>query len=66
MSVCMVSYMTIDYGHDDRLWACQSCLLKLMYVFRLLYVIKCFRVMICFGFQFVNGCIKNQALPFFC
>jgi len=36
--------------HDGRLWACQSCLLRLMYVFRLLYNIKCFRVMACLGF----------------
>jgi hypothetical protein len=36
--------------HDSQLWACQSCLLGLMYVFRLLYAIRCFRVMACLGF----------------
>jgi hypothetical protein len=53
--------------HDSRLWACQSCtLLRLMYALRLLYVIRCFKVMTCLGFQFVDGCIKSQALPFSC
>jgi len=52
--------------HDNRLRACQSCLLGLMYVFRLLYTIKCFRVIACLGFQFVDDCIKGQALPFSC
>jgi len=36
--------------HDGRLWACQSCLLGLMYALRLLYAIRCFRVMACLGF----------------
>jgi hypothetical protein len=52
--------------HDGRLWACQSCLLRLMYVLRLLYAIRCFRVMVCLGFQLVDDCIKSQALPFSC
>jgi len=52
--------------HDGRLRACQSCLLGLMYVFRLLYVIKCFRVMTCLGFQLVDGCMKGQVLRFSC
>jgi hypothetical protein len=52
--------------HDSRLRACQSCLLGLMYILRLLYTIKCFRVMACLGFQLIDGCIKGQALPFFC
>jgi hypothetical protein len=54
------------YGliHDDRLQACQSCLLGLMYVIKLLYIIRCFRIMACLGFQLVDGSIKGQALPF--
>ncbi len=52
--------------HDGQLWACQSCLLGLMYVLRLLYTIRCFRVMACLGLQLVGGCIKGQALPFSC
>ncbi len=51
--------------YDGRLWACQSCLLGLMYVLRLLYAIRCFRVMVFLGFQLVGDCIKGQALPFF-
>jgi len=52
--------------NDDWLWACQSCLLMLMYLLRLLYPIRCFKVMACLRFQFVDGYIKGQALPFFC
>jgi hypothetical protein len=52
--------------HDGWLRACQSCLLGLMYVFRLLYAIMCFRVMACLGFQLVDGFIKGQVLPFSC
>jgi len=50
--------------HDGQLRACQSCLLGLMYVFKLLYAIRCFRVMACLGFQLVDNSIKGQALPF--
>jgi hypothetical protein len=50
--------------HDDRLRACQSCLLGLMFVLRLLYATRVFRVMVCLGFQLVDGCIKRQVLPF--
>jgi hypothetical protein len=46
--------------HDGQLWACQSCLLRLMYVIRLLCAIRCL------GFQLVGGCIKGQAFPFSC
>jgi hypothetical protein len=50
--------------YDGRLWACQSCLLGLMYVVRLLYAIRCFRVMACLGFQLVDNCMKGQTFPF--
>jgi hypothetical protein len=50
--------------HDGQLQACQSCLLGLMYVFRLLYAIKGFKVMVCLGFQLIDGCIKGQVFPF--
>jgi hypothetical protein len=46
--------------HDGWLRACQSCLLRLMYIFRLLYVIRCL------WFQLVGGYIKGQAFSFFC
>jgi hypothetical protein len=52
--------------HDGRLWACQLCLLGLMYVLKLLYAIKCFMVMACLGFQLVGDYIKGQDVPFFC
>ncbi len=64
-SFCHVCHM---HGliHDSRLQACQSCLLKLMYVLRLLYAIRCLRVMSCLGFQLVGSHIKGQAFPFSC
>jgi hypothetical protein len=46
--------------HDIWLWACQSCLLRLIYVLKLMYVIRCL------GFQLVGSYIKGQALPFSC
>jgi hypothetical protein len=52
--------------HDSRLRACHSCLLGLMYIFKLLYAIRCFMVMDCLGFQFIGNYIKGQALPFSC
>jgi len=50
--------------HDGQLWACQSCLLGLMYILRLLYAIRCFRVMACLRFQLVGSSIESQVLPF--
>jgi hypothetical protein len=43
--------------HDDRLWACPSCPLGLMYVIRWLYAIKCL------GFHFIGGYIKAKPFP---
>jgi hypothetical protein len=60
------SYYACMHGfiHDGRLWACQSCLLGLMYICRLPYAIRCFRVMTCLGFELVGACIKGQAISF--
>jgi hypothetical protein len=41
-----------DLIHDGQLWACQSCLLKLMYAIK------------CLGCQLVSSYIKGQVFPF--
>jgi hypothetical protein len=54
-TICHDNYHAHMHGliHDDRLRACQSCLLKLMYVLGLLYDITCL------GFQLVGNYIKR-------